>query len=111
MKKYIKNICCALAVAATFTACDSKLDVHNPNNFSDEQIMSLLKDGTDEQRVLILGGLANGLPGNMCLNNSVLAGGFSNSSSNEWAHNMFRTLQSGDVVYGDNQHTSGWGVY
>lgn len=111
MKKYIRNICGALAAVTAFTACDSKLDIHNPNNFSDEQIMSLLKDGTDEQRVLILGGMANGMPGNMCLNNSVLAGGFSNSSSNEWSHNMFRTLQSGDVVYGDPQHTSGWGVY
>ena len=56
MKKYIKYFCGTLAIVSVLTACDSKLDVHNPNNFSDEQIEDLLKNGTDEERELILGG-------------------------------------------------------
>ena len=113
MKKYIKNICGALAIVSAFTACDSKLDIHNPNNFSDEQIEDLLQNGTDEQRVLILGGLANGMPGYMCYRDSKIYTGFTNMAyDNEWVLNLFRNLQCGDIVYGDGaRHSSGWGQY
>ena len=53
MKKYIKNICGALALTAAFTACDSKLDVHNPGALTDEQIENILANGTDEERELV----------------------------------------------------------
>ena len=113
MKKYIKKFCGALAIVSALTACDSKLDIHDPNSLTDEQIEDLLKNGTDEQRVLILGGMANGMPGYMCYRNAIMSGGFSNMSiDNEWVHNnMYRNLQCGDIVYGDNRHSSGWGMY
>lgn len=114
MKKYIKYFCGTLAIVSVLTACDSKLDVHNPNNFSDEQIEDLLKNGTDEERELILGGLTANLKGYVVVRNAIMGGGFTNMSiDNEWVHNnIYRNLQCGDIVYGDGaRHSSGWGQY
>ena len=61
MKKYIKNICGALAAVTALTACDSKLDLTDPTKLTDEQIESLLVDGTPEEQQLIFGGMAAGL--------------------------------------------------
>ena len=114
MKKYIKNICGALALTAAFTACDSKLDVHNPGALTDEQIENILANGTDEERELVLGGLVQNLKGYVCYRGTIMSAGFSNMSiDNEWVHNnMYRNLQCGDIVYGDGaRHGSGWGQY
>ena len=114
MKKYIKNFCGALAIVSALTACDSKLDVHNPNYMTDEQIEDILANGTDEERELILGGLTSVLKEYVVVRNSIMSGGFSNMSiDNEWVHdNMYRNLQCGDIVYGDGaRHSAGWGQY
>ena len=114
MKKYIKNICGALAAVTALTACDSKLDLTDPTKLTDEQIESLLVDGTPEEQQLIFGGMAAGLKSYLCYRGTIMSGGFSNMSiDNEWVHNnMYRNLQCGDIVYGDGaRHSSGWGQY
>lgn len=114
MKKYIKNICGALAIVSALTACDSKLDVHNPNNLTDDQINEILANGTDDERELILGGLASNLRGYVCYRGAIMSGGFTNMTiDNEYVHNnIYRNFQCGDVVYGDGaRHSSSWGQY
>ena len=112
MKKYLKYVAGAAVCSLMMSSCADSLNVTNPNNFTDEQIMDLLQNGTDEQREMILGGLAANMPAQMCKRDAKLGGGFSNMSiDNEWVFAVNRDLQCGDIVYGDTRFTDGWGQY
>jgi len=112
MKKYIKYISAVLIAGFLLSSCDDKLNVTNPNSLTDDQITDLLKNGTDEQRDMILGGLASALPANMSLRNSIIYAGFSNMGyDSEFALNLIRDLQGEDIVYADRNSSLGtsWG--
>lgn len=112
MKEYLKYMAAVMACGLMTGSCADSLDVTNPNAFNDDQIEDLLQNGTDEQRELILGGLASNLRGLLCVRNSKLNGGFNNmSTDNEWAFAINRDLQAGDIVYGDARFAAGWGQY
>ena len=108
MKKYIKYISTVLVAGFLLSSCDDKLNVTNPNSLTDDQITDLLKNGTDAQRDLILGGLASGLPANMSLRAPIIYAGFSSMGyDNEFALNLIRDLQGEDVVYADRNSSLG----
>lgn len=102
----------ALCGCLLLGSCADKLDVTDPNKFTDEQIEDILKNGTDSEREMILGGMAANMAAQLCKRDSKMYGGFSNMNyDNEWAFAMMRDLQCGDIVYGDTRNTDGWGRY
>lgn len=112
MKKYMQYMASAFTGCLLMTACADQLDVTDPNKFTDEQIEDILRNGTDTQREMILGGLAANMPGQLCKRDSRIYGGFSNMAyDNEWTIALIRDLQCGDIVYGDTRNTDGWGRY
>jgi hypothetical protein len=73
--------------------------------------MDLLKNGTDEEREKILGGLAANLRSDIVLRNSIMSGGFTNmSTDNEFAFAFHRNLQCNDMIYGDEKLMSSTSV-
>ena len=45
MKKYLKYVAGAAVCSLMMSSCADSLNVTNPNNFTDEQIMDLLENG------------------------------------------------------------------
>ena len=112
MNFYTKSAIIAFAGTLMMSSCADKLNITDPNKFTDEQIEDILMNGTDAQREMILGGLAANMPGQLCRRDNKMYGGFSNMTyDNEWAFAMMRDLQCGDIVYGDTRNTAGWGRY
>ncbi len=112
MNFYTKSAIIAFAGTLMMSSCADKLNITDPNKFTDEQIENILMNGTDAQREMILGGLAANMPGQLCRRDNKMYGGFSNMTyDNEWAFAMMRDLQCGDIVYGDTRNTAGWGRY
>ena len=109
MNFYTKSAIIAFAGTLMMSSCADKLNITDPNKFTDEQIEDILMNGTDAQREMILGGLAANMPGQLCRRDNKMYGGFSNMTyDNEWAFAMMRDLQCGDIVYGDTRNTAGW---
>lgn len=82
------------------TGCSSKLDVTNPNYFTDDDINNLLKDGDEDKIKLVLDGMVSSLPGYINIYNASLNGGYSNSYAYESNFELRRFIQSGDAVEG-----------
>ena len=79
MKRSYKNLAVAACVALGMSACDSKLDVTNPNYFTDEDIQeNILKNGTEAQKKMVLEGMVNTMQNQILLSDASFAGGFSN---------------------------------
>ena len=100
MKKIFKNIFAIALCAIGLTACSGKLDVTNPNYFTDDDINKLLQEGDEEKIKLVLEGMVSGLPGYINIYNAALNGGYSNSYAYESNFELRRFIQSGDVVEG-----------
>jgi hypothetical protein len=97
MKSLIRNITSGMVIALALSACSSRLDVTNPNYFTDDQINDIL-NGTDAtKKALVLSGIINTLPSYIIVSDNRLAGGFSNSDANEWAFERKRVTQAGDM--------------
>lgn len=93
-----------MVIALALSACSSRLDVTNPNYFTDDQINDIL-NGTDAtKKALVLSGIINTLPSYIIVSDNRLAGGFSNSDANEWAFERKRVTQAGDMVEGSAAH-------
>ena len=101
MKRSYKNLAVAACVALGMSACESKLDVTNPNYFTDEDIQeNILKNGTEAQKKMVLEGMVNTMQNQILLSDASFAGGFSNDEMHEYTFERKRFLQSSDVVEG-----------
>lgn len=102
MKKYILGV--LILVGMILASCEDRLDVTPPNSITDEQIKEILASGDEKKIDLILGGVANGMPG--LLN-------YGRSGSETRYHtlqgmNAMRNLEANDIVFG-NQITNMFG--
>ncbi len=94
MKKHLMIIAAGLLF---FASCSSYLDVTPPNAITDEQIMDLLKTGTDAQIDLVLGGTANGLTKRF---NWGTGGGSETRYTTAQGTHTVRCLEANDVSMG-----------
>ena len=60
MKTYKKIIVCTV-LGLSFTACNSRLDITDPNKFTDEEI-NKYKELSDDNTKRVLGGMVNVMP-------------------------------------------------
>lgn len=98
MKKYIIGI--VFLISVFLLSCADQLEVTPPNSIIDEQIKEILASGDDEKIELILGSMANGMPG--LLNSSGLSGaGTADGRYRSWqGQNAMRNLEGNDIVFG-----------
>jgi hypothetical protein len=104
MKKitYISAAAC-IVLFMGLQSCVSKLDVTNPNRFTDDDIYKYIDENPDgEEKVLT--GLVGGLPGYINVYNADMNGGYSNSLAYESSFEFKRFMQSGDAIEGDISH-------
>lgn len=85
----------------------------NPNSLNDDQIRELLSSSDQAKVEATLSAIGSGLEAYVCLYNTTLSGGYSNSYANEFSINLFRNLGCEDIVYGINgiSTTDGWAAY
>lgn len=103
----------AASALMLFTSCADKLDVTNPNSMNDDQIRELLSSSDQAKVEATLSAIGSGLQDYICLYNTTLSGGYSNSYANEFSINLFRNLGCEDVIYGHRgiSTTDGWAAY
>ncbi len=98
MKNYIFGI--ALLAGILLFSCADELEIAPPNNIVDEQIKELLASGDTTKINLILGSMANAMPG--LLNSSGLSGaGTADGRYRAWQGlDVMRNLEGNDIVFG-----------
>ena len=113
----MKNIKTIAAIAAatllTFQSCSDMLDVTNPNSLNDDQIRELLSSSDEDKVNATLEAIGSGLEAYICLYNTALSGGYSNSMASEYAVHISRNVACENMIYGDNANaiSSGWASY
>ena len=110
MKKNLFFNIIACGALILFQACSSKLDVTNPNRFTDDDIYDYMaSDSSAQQKILT--GLVGGLPGYINVYEPSMAGGYSNYEAHESTFEFKHTMQAGDIVEGDATHTGTYSIW
>ena len=106
MKKIFNTLAVLALLAIAFTSCEKRLEVSNPNYFTDDQMAEYMASSPEAEQQ-VLKGLVGDLPGYINYYNADMNGGYSNSYAWESNFELRRFMQSGDVVEGDelNQGT------
>ncbi len=106
MKKIFNSFAVLSILAIGFASCEKRLDVSNPNYFTDDQMAAYMASSPEAEQQ-VLKGLVGNLPGYINYYNADMNGGYSNSYAYESNFELRRFMQSGDVVEGDelNQGT------
>lgn len=113
MKKIIKSAFAMSVAVLALTACSSRLDVNNPNYFTDEDVQKYM-DESEEHVNTVLAGLVNGLPDYVMVRDGDVNGGYTNRGMFEATHEVRRFIQSGDVVLGtraNQDNTQGYAQF
>lgn len=102
MNKLHKILFMGTVTASVLTGCNDRLDVTNPNYFTDEQIEdNILINGTEEQKRLAIEGMANTMKSYIAVQGyAAMTGGFSNSYASELSFEFAHSLLMGDIVEG-----------
>ncbi len=88
-------------LAGLLFSCAGELDMTPPNSITDEQIKEILASGDAKKIDLIMGSMANGMPGQ--LNSSGISGGGTADSRYRSCQGLdaMRNLEGNDIVFGD----------
>lgn len=109
MKTYKKIIVCTV-LGLSFTACNSRLDITDPNHFTDEEI-NKYKELSDDNTKRVLGGMVNVMPNFVNLYSAKMNRGYSNDNAYESSFELRRFVQSGDVVEGRESDKGEWTLF
>lgn len=99
MKNIIKSVFVLGIAAIALTACSSRLDVTNPNYFTDDDMQKYMNE-SEENVNKTLAGLVSGLPSYVMVRDGAINGGYTNRGMFESTHDVRRVIQSGDIVLG-----------
>lgn len=92
-----------LMACALWVSCEDQLNVTPPNNFTDEQILEILRTGDEKKVELVLGALASGLDGNFRMAGSF--NGFSGGTMNNVnGQDILVDVRGNDIVVGSAIH-------
>jgi len=98
--KNIKLLASIAIASLTLASCGEKLNVHNPNYFTDEEMQQYITEkpeATDQ----VLKGLTASLYSYIGLGNAAINGGYSNNGMYESYKAFQHICQSGDIIEGD----------
>lgn len=103
MKRIYKSVLAVAVLALALSACSSRLDVTNPNYFTDDDIQKYM-DGGDDNVNTVISGLANVLNEFVMAKDSWIGNGITPRDGNEVRQEVRRFVQSGDVVEGSRTY-------
>lgn len=108
--KIYRNVIVFTVLGLSFAACSSRLDVTDPNKFTDEEI-NKYKEESDKNTERVLGGMVNVMPNYVNLYDAKMNRGYSNSNAYESSFELRRFVQSGDVVEGRESDKGSWTLF
>ena len=103
MKKLYKLLFMGAVAASALTGCNSRLDVSDPNRFTDEQIEeNILKSGDEAKIKKAMEGMANTMPQTIMIWSGEMTGGYANLDATEISFEFAHAIAMGDIVEGSS---------